>query len=102
MNTDLRVPEAILEQLESEEEFLDSLLGGPTDPFPNLPATLKQIPNWIEWKLEERDGKQTKVPYVVGTNAACRYQQACRLGSLQDCYRQRAHDQHQRRSRLRN
>ena len=65
MNT---VPEPIIEQIESDDEFFDSLLPGPSDPFPNLPATLKQIPNWIRWELEERDGKQTKVPYVVGTN----------------------------------
>jgi putative DNA primase/helicase len=65
MNT---VPEPIIEQHESDDEFFDSLLPDPPDPFPNLLATLKQIPNWIRWKLEERDGKQTKVPYVVGTN----------------------------------
>lgn len=61
------VPEPIIEQHESDDEFFDSLFPDPPDPFPNLPATLKQIPNWISWKLEEREGKQTKVPYVVGT-----------------------------------
>ena len=25
--------------------------------------TLKKLPIWVNWKLEERDGKQTKVPY---------------------------------------
>jgi putative DNA primase/helicase len=65
MNT--TVPEPFIEQHESDDEFFDSLFPDPPDPFPNLPATLKQIPNWIRWQLEERDGKQTKVPYVVGT-----------------------------------
>lgn len=67
MNTNLRVPEAILEP-ESPDDVFESLFPDHEDPFPKLPAILKQIPNWIQWKLEERDGKQTKVPYVVGTN----------------------------------
>jgi len=29
----------------------------------NIPQTLKQLSRWILWKLESRDGNQTKVPY---------------------------------------
>lgn len=29
----------------------------------NIPAELKQIDNWVLWKREDRDSKQTKVPY---------------------------------------
>jgi hypothetical protein len=64
MNT---VHEPIIEQ-ESPDDIIESLFPDHEDPFPKLPATLKQIPNWIRWNLEEREGKQTKVPYVVGTN----------------------------------
>lgn len=28
-----------------------------------VPSELKQLPQWIVWRLEERDGKPTKVPY---------------------------------------
>lgn len=28
-----------------------------------IPNTLKALPNWVLWKLEERDGRLTKVPY---------------------------------------
>lgn len=29
-------------------------------PFPD---SLRSLPNWVLWKVEERDGRQTKVPY---------------------------------------
>jgi archaellum biogenesis ATPase FlaH len=30
-----------------------------------IPQTLSQLPRWILWKLETRDGNQTKVPYRI-------------------------------------
>jgi putative DNA primase/helicase len=32
----------------------------------NIPEELRQRPQWIVWKLEERDGEPTKVPYIAG------------------------------------
>ena len=32
----------------------------------NIPEELRQRPQWLVWKLEERDGKLTKVPYIAG------------------------------------
>jgi putative DNA primase/helicase len=29
----------------------------------NIPAELKMRPQWVVWRYEERDGKETKVPY---------------------------------------
>lgn len=29
----------------------------------NVPAELRALPQWVCWRLEERDGKLTKVPY---------------------------------------
>src|SRR5215217_46815 len=31
-----------------------------------LPEELRQRHQWVVWKLEERDGKLTKVPYIAG------------------------------------
>ena len=31
-----------------------------------LPEEMRQRPQWVVWKLEERDGKPTKVPYIAG------------------------------------
>jgi len=37
-----------------------------------IPQTLKQLPRWILWRLETRDGAQTKVPYRIdGVRASC-------------------------------
>ena len=37
-----------------------------------IPQTLKQLPRWILWRLETRDGAQTKVPYRIdGVKASC-------------------------------
>jgi len=33
----------------------------------NIPEELKARPQWLCWRLEERDSKMTKVPYVAGT-----------------------------------
>lgn len=34
-------------------------------PIPeNIPEELKRRPQWVCWKLEQRDGKPTKTPYV--------------------------------------
>jgi putative DNA primase/helicase len=33
----------------------------------NIPEQLTERPQWVCWRLEERDGKKTKVPFVAGT-----------------------------------
>ncbi len=33
----------------------------------NIPERLTERPQWVNWRLEERDGKNTKVPYTPGT-----------------------------------
>jgi putative DNA primase/helicase len=32
----------------------------------NIPEELRQRPQWVVWKRERRDGKETKVPYIPG------------------------------------
>ncbi len=32
----------------------------------NIPEQLTERPQWVCWRLEERDGKETKVPYIAG------------------------------------
>ncbi len=32
--------------------------------FENIPERLTERPQWVCWRLEERDGKMTKVPYA--------------------------------------
>ena len=52
----------------------------------NIPQTLKQLPRWILWRLEIRDGNQTKVPYridglrasITNTNDWKDFDTACR------------------------
>ena len=39
-------------------------------PVEDIPARLKQIPQWVGWKYIERDGKPTKCPVDPGTLAA--------------------------------
>jgi primase-polymerase (primpol)-like protein len=39
---------------------------GITELLENIPEELRQRPQWLVWKLEERDGKLTKVPYIAG------------------------------------
>ena len=36
----------------------------------NIPQAMKDQPTWCLWKLEERDGRTTKVPYTVNGNGA--------------------------------
>jgi primase-polymerase (primpol)-like protein len=33
----------------------------------NIPERLTERPQWVCWRLEERDDKPTKVPYIPGT-----------------------------------
>jgi putative DNA primase/helicase len=33
----------------------------------NIPDVLKERPQWVNWCLEEREGKTTKIPYTPGT-----------------------------------
>jgi putative DNA primase/helicase len=33
----------------------------------NVPEQLTERPQWVCWRLEEREGKTTKVPYTPGT-----------------------------------
>ena len=33
----------------------------------NIPERLTERRQWVNWRLEERDGKRTKVPYTRGT-----------------------------------
>ncbi len=37
-----------------------------TELLQNIPEEMRQRPQWLVWKLEERDGKPTKVPYIAG------------------------------------
>src|SRR4051794_6618069 len=32
----------------------------------NIPEELRQRPQWVVWKSEQRKGKLTKVPYITG------------------------------------
>ena len=34
--------------------------------FDNIPEEMRQYAHWLVWKLEERDGKLTKIPYIAG------------------------------------
>ena len=36
----------------------------------NIPQEMKDIPQWVVWKLEKRDGNLTKVPYQVNGKKA--------------------------------
>ncbi|WP_191559218.1 phage/plasmid primase, P4 family [Metabacillus idriensis] len=38
--------------------------------FENIPAELKNTPQWIVWRAEDREGKPTKVPYQVNGEMA--------------------------------
>lgn len=37
--------------------------------FQNIPAELRAISNWVCWRFEEVNGKQTKVPLIPGSHA---------------------------------
>jgi primase-polymerase (primpol)-like protein len=32
----------------------------------NTPEEMRRRPQWVVWKLEQRDGKPTKIPYIAG------------------------------------
>lgn len=38
--------------------------------FSNIPEELKRTNNWVLWRLEQRDGKPTKVPYQINGETA--------------------------------
>lgn len=38
--------------------------------FNDIPAELKNLPQWIVWKMEIRNGKSTKVPYQINGEGA--------------------------------
>jgi primase-polymerase (primpol)-like protein len=37
-----------------------------TELLQNIPEEMRQYRNWVVWKLEERDGDLTKMPYIAG------------------------------------
>jgi putative DNA primase/helicase len=39
---------------------------GTAELLENIPEELRQRSQWLVWKLEDRDGKLTKVPYIAG------------------------------------
>lgn len=41
--------------------------------YREVPTALKEIPNWVVWKYETRDGKQTKVPYDAKSDGDCTF-----------------------------
>ncbi|ACA41633.1 DUF927 domain-containing protein [Lysinibacillus sphaericus] len=41
-----------------------------TDSYNDIPIELQQLNNWIVWRLESRDGKNTKIPYNVNGGEA--------------------------------
>lgn len=40
--------------------------------FDSIPEELKALPQWVCWRLEERDGKDTKVPYNAASGKPAR------------------------------
>lgn len=40
--------------------------------FENIPPEMRGKRQWVLWKLEEKDGKQTKIPYMVRIDQATR------------------------------
>lgn len=60
------IPQAVGLEPKAQEIQKDS-----ADPLPNVPAELKAKPNWVRWKLENVNGRLTKVPYQLnGSKAA--------------------------------
>ncbi len=37
-----------------------------TELLQNIPEEMRRYRNWVVWKLEERDGDLTKMPYIAG------------------------------------
>jgi putative DNA primase/helicase len=42
----------------------------PSIEYINVPSALKSLPNWVCWRLEERGGKKTKIPYNLNGRMA--------------------------------
>ncbi|WP_089607672.1 phage/plasmid primase, P4 family [Bacillus cereus] len=40
------------------------------DNFNNIPIELRNLPQWVLWRKEKRDGKPTKVPYQINSKMA--------------------------------
>lgn len=38
--------------------------------FNDIPSELKNLPQWVLWRIEQRNGKPTKIPYQVDGNEA--------------------------------
>src|SRR6266576_2242022 len=56
------------EQQERTTTVVD--ISAPVQPSNNLqeiPQQLKDLPNWVQWRIEEKNGRSTKVPYISGT-----------------------------------
>lgn len=53
--------------------------------FENIPDELKYYDNWVVWKLEERDGKQTKIPYNPNNGHKADPTDKTTWGSFQQC-----------------
>lgn len=49
--------------LEEQTDFLLPRIK--TDSYSDIPIELQQLNNWIVWRLESRNGKNTKIPYNV-------------------------------------
>jgi primase-polymerase (primpol)-like protein len=47
--------------------MLQETTGGFAPIIENIPERLTERPQWVNWRLEERDGKMTKMPYTPGT-----------------------------------
>jgi len=43
---------------------------GMTKTYSLVPSYLKNLPNWVQWQLVERDGKKTKIPYSLNGRPA--------------------------------
>jgi putative DNA primase/helicase len=43
-------------------------VSAPNAALGNIPVELKAIPNWVAWKIVNRDGQETKPPFVPGTS----------------------------------
>jgi putative DNA primase/helicase len=45
----------------------ETITGANMPAIENIPEELTERPQWVCWRLEERDEKLTKVPYTPGT-----------------------------------
>src|SRR6266542_5521398 len=48
----------------------------------DLPQELRVRPQWVNWRVEERDGKPTKVPYQCGTGVKASSTEPATWGSF--------------------